>query len=310
MNKFRFSIAIIIFIALSAKIALACSPIPDVAIIACDVVGTIFDNETTCLNEDCSVQVIKRKSSRTYPIVYKGGEVAGFGDAGIEIWDYIKSEDAEILIEALDTACHEDFGESVPEMAAVYRDWIENIADSSFYHVNDLTYEPYSSTREQELSAAENKLLQCNYTSHERIGDWLVTIDDRTRAYCRAVEPVISWCSSERDILAPLPFVKYLLQNLNRVTLSYLAGIVGLLGVSTWFGVYLVQMRQLAQFFIPTARQAIVYVVILFLITAPGVVFFYVPPAEIILRRMIGTYVLFCLIWYWVPRFNRKNIKQ
>ncbi|MFN8538894.1 MAG: hypothetical protein U0232_15650 [Thermomicrobiales bacterium] len=126
----------------------------------------------------------------------------------------------------------------MPQLDQAVEDWYSNDYRYNFLGGTELTFEPYTTTREQSLINAQHSLLDCTYPAYNRLGNWLKVWTAR-REYCTSslapADLLGSHCGTVKLTLSLTFFLGYLFQHPGRDTAPYLALLllaVGLLVVA------------------------------------------------------------------------------
>ncbi len=224
-NLFRFTILFIFILSLSTLVyARPFSP-PSI-VIKCDIEDSIFQQNVTCLNDNCSVNV-----SRTYVnnldlnlenlnlqylrMIYMSINDSGdpprySGDAiimelGSDFFENVSfhSQFPQTLhpqiFQYLDSICVENITEIKPIFSQEIQNWVlnkDNITDLPTYsQEGNLIFVPYSSDRESKLIEERTIYNSCYYASYKKVGNWLV------------VTTVSNYCVPEDNTKNILPYL-------------------------------------------------------------------------------------------------------
>ena len=278
----------------------ACTPATPTVIIKCDIEDSLFQQNTTCLIDDCSVNISKNQYGILYlniqdSIIYINERY------GIQFHGFYRQEDTSIYSEYLpylDSVCVENLNDIKPTFVQEVQKWMST--KKGYFLGGNLIFEPYSTDRESELIESKNAYGNCHYEDFEKVGNWLV-VTETCRDYCHLVGGGGGNCPHATK--SHLLFIGFLLTHPNVNTIPYLFGYLIVLGVAIGFIVYLFKRKELKHFFKPN-KFNITFTSVLGIPTF--LLFLLLTGIEQIIIWIIGYYIFSSLIRYIFLRLKKK----
>ncbi len=280
----------------------ACSPAQPTVVIKCDIEDSFFQQNTTCINDDCSVNVSKNQYGELYLNVQDSRDRIYINERyGIQFYSFHRQEDTSSysqLLPHLDSVCVENLKDIEPIFTQEVQNWMST--QKGYFLGGDLIFEPYSIDRESELIESKNAYGNCHYEDFKKVGNWFV-VTETSRDYCHLTGGGGGMCP--RATKSHLQFFTFLLTNPNVNTLPYLFGYLIAVGIAISFIVYLFKRKELKQFFKPS-KFNVIFTLILGIPTF--LLFIIFIGIEQIIIWIIGYYLFSSLIKYIYLRIKKK----
>lgn len=280
----------------------ACSPAPQTVVIKCDITDSLLQQDTTCLNDDCSVNVSKNQYGELYLNLQDSRDQIYINEKyGIRFYGFYRQEDIsnyQQLLSYLDSICVENLNGIKPTFTQEVQNWMST--RKGYFLGGNLVFEPYSTVRESELIESKNSYENCHYEDFKKVGNWFV-VTGTSRDYCYLTGGGGGMCPSAT--ISYTKFFGFLLSNPNSNTLPYLAEYLIAFVVIIGFLVYLFKRRDLKLFFKPN-KFNIIFTLVLGIPTL--LLFILFTGIEQIIIWIVGYYVFASLIKYIYTRVKKK----
>ena len=250
MRKLLLFILLFVFAPSLSNSVYACSPAPQTVVIKCDIKDSLLQQNTTCLNDDCSVNVSKNQYGKLFLNLQDSRDRMYINEMyGIQFYGFYQKEDMpnyQQLLSYLDAVCVENLNDIKPTFIQEVQNWMST--KKGYFLGGNLIFEPYSSDRESELIENKNAYGKCNYEDFKKVGNWFV-VTGTSRDYCYLTGGGGGMCPSATISYAK--FLGFLLSNPNSSTFQYLAGYLITFGIFIGFLAYLFKRKELKLFFKP-----------------------------------------------------------
>ena len=185
MKKLLLFTVLFVFALSISNSVYACSPAPQTVIIKCDIEDSLLQQNTTCLNDDCSVNVSKNQYGELYLNLQDSRDRIYINERyGIKFYGFYGQEDASSysqILQYLDSICVENLDDIKPTFAQEVQNWMST--KKGYFLGGNLIFEPYSTSRESELVESKNAYGNCHYEDSKRVGDWFI-VTGTSRDYC------------------------------------------------------------------------------------------------------------------------------
>ncbi len=294
---------LLIFTLLVSNYVHACSIERSTIFLKCDIKDSLFQQDTTCLKSDCSINVSKNQYGELYLDIQDLRIGSRINEKyGIKFYGFYNREDTssyQQLLHYLDSICVENINDIKPIFTREVQNWM--LTDKGAFLGGNLIFEPYSKDRESELIESKNKYSNCYYEDSKKIGDWFV-ITETSRDYCYLTDGGGGMCPSTTTSYTK--FLVFLLSNPNRTTFPYLTWYLILFGTIIGFLAYLFKRKELKLFFNPN-KFNIIFTLVLGILTF--LLFILFMGIEQIIILIIGYYILASVVKYIYTRIKNKQ---
>jgi len=260
-----FGFTFILFILSLSNYSYACVPAPTTIIVECSIKDKLFQQNVSCLNDYCSVNVSKDKYGElsinlpnSVEMIYPSEYFQYHSIVLSKSYERQKLNDLEYLISVIDKICVEN----IDDIKLILNQKIEKWIEIGGYTL----LEPYSKDTETELIKSKNNFLECYYEDFERIGNW-ITVNHTYRDYCYYY-PGTSDCPEKT--ISYSQFLIFLMNNPNIATLPYLFGYLLIIALFVVFLIGLSKTKELKQSFKPN-KFNIIFTSVL---SVPTILFF------------------------------------
>ena len=290
-------LTLVLVIALT-NLAYACSPAQFSVDLNCNIENSILKQDSTCLNEDCSVNISRGQlhmlNSQVLDISLREE-----GLIQISQFDLKNSApDLQQLLQYLDAVCVEDLTGLQQVFSQEIQGWVNSRKE--YFLDGNLAFEPYSLNRESDLEKSKNDFGRCHYYDFKRAGGWLI-VTRKTRDYCSLSGGIGGMCPS-----VTMSYTKYfgfLISHPNTKTLPHLAGFLIIIAVIMVFFAYLFKRKEIIPFFKP--QKFIILFTIVLGIPISSFLFLVGLLKQSILW-LIGCYVIACIVAYVYRRLKKR----
>lgn len=301
MKKLLLLTILFVFALSLSNSVFACSIAPPTVVVKCDIENSLLQQDTTCLNDDCSVNVSKNQYGELYMNTQDSRNGIYINERyGIQFYDFYGQEEAQDyqqLLSYFDAICVENLDDVKPIFDQEVKIWIST-RKGAFLGGN-LIFEPYSISRESELVKSKDAYGNCHYEDFKKVGNWFV-VTGTSRDYCYLTGGGGGMCPSAT--ISQIKFFGFLLSNPNSNTLPYLLGYLIALSLAIGFVIYLFKRKELKLFFKPN-KFNIIFTLVLGI---PTFLFVLFTGIEQIFVWIIGYYVFSSLIKYIYVRVKQK----
>ncbi|MBU0457289.1 MAG: hypothetical protein ABH824_06440 [Nanoarchaeota archaeon] len=169
--------------------------------VECGVENSLLQQNTTCLEDDCSVNVSKKYPGRLELVLPSDNYILNTEIITDEAKDFFGEKINEGILMVgrykinsgyqevspyLGSICVENTDDIEPIFAEEIENWENNMEVYVYDHEMTLTFEPYSSERETELIAIKDSFEGCEYLDYKKVGNWLI-VSDYTEEYCSLI---------------------------------------------------------------------------------------------------------------------------
>lgn len=280
----------------------ACSPAETAVSIKCDIEDSLFQQNTTCLIDDCSVNISINQNRELHLNIPDSRDIIYIDETyGIQFYGFYREEytsNYSHLLPYLDSVCVENLKDIEPTFAKEVQNWMTT-KKGNFLGGN-LIFEPYSTDRESELIESKNAYGNCHYEDFEKVGNWLV-VTQTSRDYCYLTGGGGGMCPYA--IKSHLQFIGFLLTHPNSDTIPYLFGYLIAVVIAIGFIAYFFKRKELKLFFKPN-KFNIIFTLVLGIPTF--LLFLMFTGIEQIIVWIIGYYIFASLIKYFYLRIKKK----
>jgi hypothetical protein len=241
----RILILLALIIILSTEPAFACSPAPHAVQTYCTVREDIFQPETVCLNEGCSLKIqnprnyveIHGSHLQTRVTVYQN---SAHGSSGLLTFIPHEKETLADSLAVNTRVCNEDFSADQATILLEVQKWY--VEEKHYFWDRSLDIEPFTDKRQQALE--QQDYFKCAYAEYQRVGNWLV-VKNTTRPYCQSSILVGFMCPM--TVFSLGSFVIYLFTHINSSTIPYVLIFMIAIGLVVAFLIYLKRRGDLGQ---------------------------------------------------------------
>ena len=166
MKKLLFPLITIAVLLSLSNTSNACSVAKPTIAIKCDIEDSLFQEEKTCLNNDCTIFIKQNEydgidlnlPDREFPIpIYE--------EWGIQIYE--ENMDFQESFDIFDPICVENLDKLKPIINQEIEKWLPT--RENYFTNGNLVFEPYTEEREAQLIKAEKDLDECSYEKYEII---------------------------------------------------------------------------------------------------------------------------------------------
>ncbi|MBI2547881.1 hypothetical protein HYW21_00885 [Candidatus Woesearchaeota archaeon] len=319
MKKVLLFTIFFVFVLSLSNLVYACPSIRNFVVLNCDIADLLLQQNATCLNGNCSVNISKEQHGEFYDLNLQDSLEQSLcinETYGIQFYPkydlFVKTSSFEDSIElqilqSLDSICVEDIDDMNQVFFREIQNWLSTQKASPLR--GNLIFEPYSLEREFESIKSKKSYGDCYYEEYKRAGDWLI-ITEIGRDYC-----YLTGGGETRPPYATkshLQFIEFILKNPSIYTLQYLFGYVIVLGVVMGFIIYLFKQRELKLFFKPNEFNVIVTLVLGIPLLALFILMILSTPHVLIIliiyfvSFVIGCYVFSSLLRYVYIKTKKK----
>jgi len=296
-----FTILFVFALSLSNSV-FACSPAPQTVVIKCDIKDSLSQQDTTCINDDCSVNVSKNQYDELYLNIADSRDRIYINERyGIQFYGFYRQDDSSSyseLLPYLDSVCVEDLKDITPIFDQEVQNWMST--KKEYFLGGNLVFEPYSADRESELIESKNAFGNCHYEDFKKVSNWFV-VTETSRDYCHLTGGGGGMCPQATK--SHFQFFEFLLTNPNANTLPYLLGYLIAIGITIGFIGYLFKRKELKLFFKPNKFN----IIFTFVLGVPTFLLFLLfTGIEQIIVWTIGYYIFSSLIKYIYLRIRKK----
>jgi hypothetical protein len=307
MKRGLLFVSLFVFVLLFTSFACGCTLAPAYSIFKCKIRDSLFQQNFTCLNDACSVNVTKSNYYGRLILIVIGSEWGYYIDEKRGVYlDYFywlnEKIDHQDIISSFDKICEENIDDLKPILYQVTKNWsLGSRGNSASSH---LIFEPYSKERESELIKSKNNYRNCYYEDYKKVGNWLI-ISGEIREYCYMSGGGGGMCP--RAKMSHTKFVGFLLTHINAYTIPYLIGYLLVIAVIIYFTVYLIKRREFGIFLRPNLFNILFPSILGVFMLIPFMLLFGIRDFVLFI---VGLYLLLSLIKYLKFRKNNKINKN
>ncbi|MFH1506004.1 MAG: hypothetical protein ABIE94_03350 [archaeon] len=264
---------LLLFIVLSLVLvspAFACSPRIPAVVFWCDFEDSLFEQNFTCLDENCSYNVTHNSYgglNLNLPYIRYPNHISEDYGLNLEANSWRSdAPDYEKVFAAVDAICVDNLDDIRPIFAEEVEHWLAT--DKGMFAGGDLEFKPYSVEKEAKLAELKEEYTRCSYYEYKKAGDWLV-IAGTSRDYCYLKGGGGGMCPSL--VIDYSKFPGHLVANPSVYTWLILLYAV-IIAAIVWFFVYLFKRKEFLLFVRPNKVSIILTAVLGFFTVLIGIV--------------------------------------